>query len=72
MRDDDDGADEKKIRRNGRCSTRKRRRYAILSAVCNKTLCPICNKLMSAPHEVSSSTVMKRYVKINSVLLRGS
>jgi len=61
MKDDDDEADKKKIRRNGRCSTRKIR-HIILGAVCNKTVCPICSKLMSAPHEVSCSTVMKLYV----------
>jgi hypothetical protein len=67
----DDDADEKKIKRNGRCITRKRRRRVILGAVCNKTVCPICYKAMSASHEVPCSTVMKLYVMTNFVFLRG-
>jgi len=57
MKDDDDDGDddEKKIKRNGRRITRKRRRHVILGAVCHKTMCPICNKVMSAQHEVPCS-----------------
>jgi hypothetical protein len=72
MTDDDDDADKRKIRRNGRCITKRRRSNVILGVVGNKAVCLVCSKVMSAPHETPCSTTVKLYVKINSLFLRGS
>jgi hypothetical protein len=57
MTDDGDDVNEKEIKRNGRCITRKRRRV-ILGVVRNKTLCLICRTVMSAAHK---STLFNHY-----------
>ena len=49
MADDNDDVKGKKIKRNSRCITRKRR-HVISGAVRNKTVCLICRTLSGA-HE---------------------